>query len=413
MMTKEDERIAVIRSELEAERTELRRIRRYLHEHPELSGFESGTLSLIRAQLSELRIPFVEVEKGGILATLRHGSRQKTVLLRADMDALPIQECAANTIRAKEVVSQVDGVSHACGHDAHTAMLLSAVRLLQQHIASIDGTVLLCFERAEEGGGPDHSYGVEPLLRYLEEASIQPDRCFALHVSPQLEAGKISVEPNGVMAGSFGFEIRIRGAGGHGSRPDLANNPLDAFVAFYQTLSGIRLREINPYRLLTFSIPVVRTGTVGNVIEEELYFEGTARALDRDSLERFRSAFLTQLDHTTAAFGCTYEVQLMYLEAPLCNQPDVAATAQTVVRELFGPEHYEAAEPNLGSESFAHFTERYPGAMAFLGIRNAELGCEAPLHSPRFDLDESALPYGAGLLAGYALKELQPSELGE
>ncbi len=396
--------------QLAAEKAELIEIREHLHRHPELSGAEVNTLALIRDRLSQLEIPFVEVEKGGIVAALRGGSSDRSVLLRADMDALPIQESPENLVQAKKVVSQVDGVAHACGHDAHTSMLLTAAKLLKQNISALDGTVFLCFERAEEGGGPDHSYGVEPLLAYFAQTGIHPDSCFALHVNPRLDAGKLSAEPAGVMAGSFGFEIRIKGAGGHGSRPDLANNPLDCFTAFYQTLAGIRLRRINPYQLLTFSIPVVRMGTLGNVIEDELYFEGTARSLDQESLERFRDAFLKQLEHTTAAFGCTYQIQLMYLESPLCNHAEVARTVRTVVEQLFGSGQYQAAEPSLGSESFAHYTERFPGAMAFLGVRNPALGSGAALHSPFFDLDEDALGYGAGTLAAYALYTLQKQD---
>lgn len=391
---------------LEAEEARLIDIREFLHQYPELSGEETETLSFVRQQLLNMDIPFEEVEKGGILGFLANGHSAKTVLLRADLDALPVEEAPDNGVRPKKVVSRKKGIAHVCGHDAHTAMLLTAARLLAECRAQLDGTVIFCFERAEEGGGPGHAFGVRPLLAYLEQNGIRPDSCLALHVSPELETGKISVEHGGVMAGSFGFEIHIEGTGGHGSRPDLANNPLDCFVAFYQSLAGIRLREVSPYNLLTFSIPHVRVGTLGNVIEDDLYFEGTVRSLDKESLERFRDAFLRQLDHITAAFGCTYRVDLMYLEAPLCNDRKVAKAAGEVVRDLFGDGQYEACKANLGSESFAHYTECFPGAMAFLGIKNEQLGSGASLHSDKFDLDEAALKYGAGLLAGYAFKEL-------
>lgn len=393
-------------SQLAAEEAELIETRNYLHRNPELSGEEKNTLALIRQRLSNLQIPCVEVEKGGIIAALTNGSSKKTVLLRADMDALPVLESPNNLIQAKKMVSQKKGIAHVCGHDAHTAILLTAAKLLKQRITELDGTVLCCFERAEEGGGPGHAFGVDPLLAYMDENKIQPDSCLALHVHPELDTGKISAESGGVMAGSFGFEIHIKGNGGHGSRPDLANNPLDCFTAFYQSLAGIRIRQINPYRLLTFSIPLLRMGTLGNVIDGDLYFEGTARALDMQSLEAFKSAFLHQLKHFTAAFDCIYQIDLMYVEAPLCNDPAVAKNIRFVVEDLFGPEHYQAFKPNLGSESFANYTQRYPGAMAFLGIRNQVLGSGASLHSDNFDLDESALKYGAGVLAGFALSEI-------
>lgn len=393
-------------SRLYEEEKELILVREHLHKNPELSGMEIKTLEFIKESLSKIDIPFVEVKKGGIIATLSGGTGKETILLRADIDALPVKENPDNLSKKKSVVSTVDGVAHVCGHDAHTAMLLTAAKLLKEREKELNGKVLLCFERAEEGGGPDHSYGKDPLLKYLDENHIKPDKCIALHVNPELETGKISAEPMGVMAGSFGFEIHIKGSGGHGSRPDLANNPLDCFTAFYQSLSAMRIRKIEPYNLLTFSIPLVRMGTLGNVIEDDLYFEGTARALDTKSLEIFKESFVKQLDYFTEAFDCTYEVDLMYIEEPLCNDSEVAESIRHTVEELFGKEHYLACKANLGSESFAYYTQKYSGAMAFVGIKNEALGSGASLHSDRFDLDESALRYGAGALAGYALNEL-------
>lgn len=393
-------------SRLIEEENELINVREHLHQYPELSGKETNTLTFIKRRLSDIDIPFIEVEKGGILAGLSNGNGKKTILLRADMDALPVTENPDNLVQAKKVLSTVDGVSHVCGHDAHTAMLLTAAKLLKQRVSELNGTVIFCFERAEEGGGPGHSYGVDPLLAYLDENNIRPDHCLALHVNPELGSGKISSEPMGVMAGSFGFEIHIKGKGGHGSRPDLANNPLDCFTAFYQSLSAIRIRQVEPYNLLTFSIPLVRMGTLGNVIDDDLYFEGTARSLDLKSLEIFRDSFMKQLDHFTQAFDCTYHIDLMYIEAPLCNDPSVAEKVRLTAEELFGSEHYQPCKANLGSESFANYTQKYSGAMAFVGIKNEALGSGASLHSDRFDLDEAALKYGAGILAGYAFKEL-------
>lgn len=397
--------------QLNEEEPELIRTRNNLHRCPELSGKETKTLAFLRKRLSEWSIPFTEVENGGIIASLHakkaSGKPQKTILLRADMDALPVEESSENLKQKKEVVSQRKGIAHVCGHDAHTAMLLTAAKILCRRKEELDGSVFFCFERAEEGGGPGHAFGVDPLLSYMKQKGLCPDHCLALHVTPELDTGKISAEPGGVMAGSFGFEIHIKGKGGHGSRPDLANNPLDCFAAFYQAINSIRLRQISPHHLLTFSIPLVRMGSLGNVIEEELYFEGTARSLDYESLVHFRDTFLKQLKHMTAAFDCSYQIDVMYIESPLCNHPKVAESVREVVTGLFGREQYQACKPNLSSESFAQYTELFPGAMAFLGIRNTAYGSGAPLHASNFDLDVHALRYGAGLLAGYALREVK------
>ena len=391
---------------LDARESELVEIRRALHRHPELGGYEENTLTLIREKLREAGIGFTEVEKGGILAFLGGGADEKTVLLRADMDALPICEDKCNLAGEKLVLSQTEGVAHLCGHDAHTAMLLTCGSILKSLENELDGRVILCFERAEEGGGPGHAYGVYPILKYLEDNHIRVDRCFALHVNPELEAGKISAEPGGVMAGNCGFEVHIKGRAGHGSRPDLANNPLDCFCDLYQALCKLPMRRLDPYGLFTFSIPLVKMGSYGNVIADELYFEGTARSLDRGSLEIFRDEFLRLLKSLTAAYRCAYDIDTVYVESPLCNDADCAARIRQTVETCFGSEHYLPCKANLGSESFAHYTARYPGAMAFLGVKNTALGSGAPLHSARFDLDEGALKYGAGVLAGFALDAL-------
>lgn len=307
----------------------------------------------------------------------------------------------------KQTVSKIHGAAHLCGHDGHTAMLLICGAILKKLSDRLDGKVLLCFERAEEGGGPDHAYGVYPLLKYMEDNKIRIDKCFALHVNPELESGKISAEAGGVMAGSFGFEIHIKGKGGHGSRPDLANNPLDCFCDFYETLCKTAMRSIDPYKLITFSVPLVRMGEYNNVISDELYFSGTARSLDRESLETFRKAFINQLEHLTAAYGCSYSTDSIYIESPLCNDEECSERIKKTVERYLGKEQYLSCKANLGSESFAHYVDKYSGALAFLGIKNNEAGSGSPLHSSCFDLDENALKYGVGVLAGFALDELK------
>lgn len=395
---------------LNDQEAELIEIRRYLHSYPELAGYEKNTLAFIRDKLKAEGIGFIEIEKGGILAEISGGTSEKCVLLRADMDALPINEDSFNLVREKQTVSKIPGAAHLCGHDGHTAMLLICGAILKKLSDKLDGKVLLCFERAEEGGGPDHAYGVYPLLKYMEDNKIRIDKCFALHVNPELESGKISAEAGGVMAGSFGFEIHIKGKGGHGSRPDLANNPLDCFCDFYEALCKTAMRNIDPYKLITFSVPLIQMGKYNNVISDELYFSGTARSLDRESLETFRKVFTNQLEHLTAAYGCSCSTDSIYIESPLCNDEECSESIKQTVERYFGREQYLPCKANLGSESFAHYVDKYSGALAFLGIKNNEAGSGSPLHSPCFDLDENALKYGAGVLAGFALDELKKTK---
>ena len=170
--------------------------RRHLHENPELSQQETNTVAYICERLQEFGISYVEVPKGGVLGFIGGGNEDKTVMLRADMDALPVPECPNNLKQPKTCVSKIPGISHACGHDAHVAMLLAAGKILQEHVADIHGRVILFFERAEEAGG-----NILYLLRYLYEQKIRIDGCFGMHVKGNLDAGKISLEPGGINAG--------------------------------------------------------------------------------------------------------------------------------------------------------------------------------------------------------------------
>ncbi|MDR3138988.1 MAG: amidohydrolase, partial [Treponema sp.] len=261
-------------------------VRRHLHRHPELTRVEFETLKYIRSHLEKWGIPYVEVEDGGIFAFIGDESRGKTVLLRADIDALPIQEDPRNLARKREVISEVPGVQHACGHDAHTAMLLTAGKILKEYEGKIPGRVLLMFERGEEGGG-----NFRQLLYYLEDKKIRVDGGHAIHVRPGVPAGKIVAVPGPIMSAGCGFNVTITGRGGHGSRPDLANSPLDCFTSLYQSLKDIRLKHISPFDNFTFSVGTISYGNRGNVIPGELNFQGSARTVNEANVERFFDEF--------------------------------------------------------------------------------------------------------------------------
>lgn len=388
--------------------------RRYLHLHPELSGLEENTLAMIRKRLAELGIPYLEVEKGGILGFI-HGDHEgdpknsKTILLRADVDALEVTEDPCNLTGKKAVCSPLPNAAHLCGHDAHTAILLETARVLQKNRRLLKGTVILCFERAEENGGPDGSYGVGRLLNALEERHLKPEKCAALHVYPDLPSGIFSIRPGPALAGNVGFRVRIHGKGGHASRPDLVNHPLDCFTAFYSAMKQFPARHLGPFNAMTLAIPMVQCGSAANIIPETLRFSGMARAFDVHALEQFREVFLLNLDTICRTYGCTYEIEQLYLEKPLINDPETALQLRRIVETKLGPEHYREEPPAFVSESFAYFTQKYPGVMIFLGIRNEEKGSGAPLHAPQFDLDEEALPSGAQLFTEYVMQVLGDS----
>ena len=195
-------------------------IRRHLHENPELSGLEFNTIKLICGELEKMGIEYVNVPDGGVLATIDGDRSGKTVLLRADCDALPIQELPDNAKKAKRVVSRCDGVAHMCGHDGHTAMLLSAAKVLNANRDRIKGRVYLMFERGEEGSG-----NLYYLMQYIQQNKLRIDATFAEHTDVLLNAGEISCQPGPMHAGAVGYQVTLTGKGGHGSRPDRSNNP--------------------------------------------------------------------------------------------------------------------------------------------------------------------------------------------
>jgi amidohydrolase len=380
--------------------------RRHLHRHPELSRVEFETLKYIRSHLEKWGISYVEVEEGGIFASIGDESRGRTVLLRADIDALPIQENPRNLAGEREVISEAEGVQHACGHDAHTAMLLTAGKILKEQEGKIPGRVLLMFERGEEGGG-----NFRQLLYYLEDKKIRVDGGHAIHVRPGVPAGKIVAIPGPIMSAGCGFNVTITGRGGHGSRPDLANSPLDCFTLLYQSLKDIRLKHISPFDNFTFSVGTVSYGNKGNVIPDELNFQGSARTVNEANVNRFFGEFDLLLDSITKTHRCTYKTGRRFKGTPALNNPLMAKISQEAIRKYLGEEHLiPNYEPLMASDSWARTGKLFPAIMIHLGVDNPELGCGADLHTSLFDLDERVLPLGVAATVGFALGFLKNTE---
>ena len=384
--------------------------RRYLHERPELTGKEYNTLAFIRSELDRMGISYQEVKYGGIIGWIRGkkaGDSGKTLLLRADMDALPVEEDENNLNRQREVVSKTPGVSHMCGHDGHTAMLLTSAKLLQEHRDELDGNVILMFERGEEGG--ENCYF---LLKYLLEEQIRVDGCWSMHMAPAVDAGKIAVLDDGVMAGLCAFDVTIKGKGGHGSRPDLANNPVDCYSAIATALQSVPMREISPFQVLTYTICLLNASPKINVIPEQVRFGGTARFYEKALVgEPFKRAFLRICDHIAAAYDCTLEYnQFLGPLNALKNHPQCTAMARKFLGQLLGPEQVVTSEPLMGSESMAEVHLYYPGVYCLLGTKNEALGCGADMHHPQFDLDESVLKIGVAATLAYTFGFLSEEE---
>ncbi len=378
-------------------------LRRYFHENPELSGEEDNTIGKIAEELDSMGIEYVDIKPGGILAKISGGSEgEKTVLLRADVDALLVDETEENLRQKKTCVSKKSGVMHACGHDGHTAMLLGAAKILTEKRNEINGTVYLCFERGEE-----NTDDCLALFRYMDEHGINPDTAFAIHLLSSLPSGKTVINDGAMMAGNMSFYVTITGEGGHGSRPDEANSPIDCFTAIYQRFQSLRLARVSPFEALTYSVGFLKAGTQSNIIPKTLEFSGMIRYFNSELEDVVAEEFKKMIEGIASAYGCSIDYKLGLTNPPVINCSKYAQIARTVASREIGEENVIASEPWMASESFANYLRKWNGVMSFIGIKNEELGTGSPNHSPEFDIDEAVLKNGSAVAAAYALEFLK------
>lgn len=375
-------------------------IRRTLHQHPEVKYEEVETSRLVQKTLTELGISFRHsVAKTGVVATLGTGSGP-CVALRADMDALPIQEEAD-----VEFPSRIPGKMHACGHDCHTAMLLGAARLLKDREHDLRGTVRLIFQPAEEGGAGG--------ARMIEEGALQNpsvDRVFGIHVWPELPTGVIGGRTGTLMAAVGSLKISVRGKGGHAAFPHMTHDPIVAMSQIVCGLQTVVAREMSPFDPSVVSITTLRAGNAFNVIPQDVVATGTIRSLTTEGLLRLRAAIERIATSIAAAHRCTATVER------IDDDPDYPATVndagswalvQQAAADLVPSSHIVEVSPVLGGEDFAYYAEKVPGCFVGLGIRNEAIGAVEFVHHPRFKVDEDALPVGAALHTSFALHALK------
>lgn len=373
-------------------------IRRDLHRHPEIGLQEVRTMKVVTDALVRLGIKYEIVPDGGIIGYIQGNQPGKALILRADLDALPMKEEENNLKKKKAVVSENDQAAHTCGHDGHTAMLLGAAKILVQHKDKIKGSVLLAFEQGEEMGG-----GIYNLCKRLHE--IGGDGIWGIHLKSDLPTGKISVDPGPRMAASFVFDVVIKGKSGHGSRPDLSVAPLDCFTDFYNNLKAMRLNTLDPFKIITYSIGTINSGSAANIIPENLQFSGTARYLDYDQGSHAAKEFKRILEKTCDLHNCTYEFITEPQESDLIvyNQKDCAQLAINAVKNAIGIDALHSMPAWMASESFAFYEKYFPGVFAFVGIQNLEEGIGAEHHNVYFDLDEDALKLGVAATVQYTI----------
>ncbi len=388
------------RQQAAAIRDRLIQMRRHIHKYPELGYKEINTAKYLADILRSEGIDVREnVGRTGIVATIVGAAPGRTIALRADMDALPIHEKTG-----KPYASSIAGVSHACGHDAHSAILAGTAILLQQHSRQIAGTVKCIFQSAEEC--PPLG-GVLPMIEdgVLEDPRV--DAIYALHVTPDLPVGKLGVAKGLAMAASDRVEIKILGSGGHGSAPQQAVDAVLVAAHVVVALQSIVSRNTSPHVPAVLSIGVLRAGYRYNVIADSALLDCTVRTVDNLTRQLMQERIEQIVDGVTRAMGARYELRYTPGYPPASNHPEQVEKVIEAAEVTFGPGSVRLLQqPSLTGEDFAHFLERVPGAFFWLGARLSNGEKQYPAHHPSFDIDEGALPLGVALFCQLIEHEL-------
>ena len=375
----------------EAMSAELSRLRREIHMHPELGFQEVRTAALVADTLKEIGGIGIRTQVGvtGVVGDLGTGDGP-TIAIRADMDALPVLE---NTGLGH--ASQDAGKMHACGHDAHTAILLGVAHLLKEEFATgkLKGNVRFLFQPAEEVGGD----GVSGAPKMIADGALDGvDHVIALHVASEIPLGQVSLTRGPVTAAADGFKGWIRATGGHGAYPHSGTDPVMMMASVIQAINGIVSRRIDPMKSAVISVGIVQTGTAFNIIPNEVYIGGTIRSFDPE----VREQLYVELDRAFSvakALGGDYELEIIKGYPAGINDATVSQWMDDVATEFLGTDNVDRVTAGMGGEDFAYMQQKAPGTMMMLGAALGDMN--RPHHTPVFDIDERSFPIGAAILA--------------
>lgn len=367
-------------------------LRREFHQYPEVSWKEFRTAKRIREELDKFGIPYEEVADTGTIATLKGKKDHPVIGLRCDIDALPIREMTTHSYRSKN-----EGVMHACGHDSHIAMLLTAAKVLSEHRDELECTVKFIFQPAEEAMN-----GAQKVLQTGKLDML--DTVAGMHIFPKLPAGTISVDP-GPRYTSAGFmKIKIIGKSGHGAMPESAVDPIYVGAKVVDALQSITSREANPNDTVVVSICTFHCGTLPNIIAESAELTGTVRTFNPKLQKQLPGIIERIIKGTCEAYRATYEFDY-YIDIPATITDDrCSQISQRAVENSIGKEHLIQFPGTPGGEDFSYFLERTPGVYAFVGCRTPENDCVYELHSDKFNLDEDSMLNGAAFYVQYTLE---------
>lgn len=376
-------------------------LRRELHRHPELSLQEFWTAGRIEEELDRWGIPHERIGETGVLGRITgegEGAWENPcIILRADIDALPIFE--TNDVPYR---SQIDGVMHACGHDAHTACLLGAAKLLQEKRDSFGGEIRLCFQQAEEIGAG--------AMQFIDAGVMEgAQRVFGLHTAPDIRCGKVGVKKGANNASVDHFKIQVKGSAAHVSTPQKGVDALYIASQLVVALQALVTRRTSPVEPLIIGVGKLTAGTAYNIVAEDAELEGTVRAISHETRQNAKKWIDAAAEGIAALYGGEVTITWKDFTSPLINDDGVCEEVGRVVEALWGAESLKTDRKlSLGGDDIAEFILRVPGAYAFLGTGSDEWkGSRLTAHNGGFDIDEHALPKGVALYVAYALEYLQ------
>lgn len=372
-------------------------IRQYLHANPELSFKEYNTHKYICSCLDNIGVEYHSIAETGVVALIngdKVSDNPKTLLIRADIDALPVEEASD-----KEYSSKNQGIMHACGHDAHTAILLGVCEILNNLKESFSGCVKLVFQPGEETTG-----GAKPMIDAGVLSSPNVDACVALHVDPDIKTGSIRIKPGSLYASPDDFSITITGRGGHGAEPHNCIDPINISAHVITALMTLVSREINPFDEAVVSIGSIHSGTATNIIPDKAVITGTARSLTNEVRAKLKKRIGEIADSVCNAYGAKCDYEFIELFPPLINDEFIAEQLYSSAIKALGEDKcILGGKATMAGEDFAYFTQEVPSVLFKLGCRNEESGIIHPLHHSSFDIDETCLSVGVTAFVSFAL----------
>ena len=375
-----------------------RTLRRDFHQHPELGFKEFRTAGIVARELNDLGLEVTTgIAETGVVALLEGSRPGPVVLLRFDMDALPIVEETG-----AEYASLTPGVMHACGHDGHTAVGLTVARLLTAYSQEFAGTVKFVFQPAEEGLG-----GAEIMVAEGVLDNPKPDITLALHLWNEEQVGWLGIAPGPLMAAGEIFRVRVTGKGGHGALPNQTIDPVITTAQIISALQSIPSRNVSPLQSATISVGSIHGGEVFNVIPSEVEFHGTIRTFESSVRQVVLERFQQVVAGIAQSMGCEVEIDMQMLTPAVINDQKITAQIQRVAQSVLPDSYIEENYRAMVSEDMAFMMQDIPSCYFLIGSANPEKGIDASHHQPRFDIDEDVLPHAVALMAAATVSYLK------